>query len=117
MIATAIILGVTAALIATIAVFWRNIVEWMKKAIKKLQDVLGIAIEGSKTFIKRTTDKIQNVSKYYNKNKITGEWEENIYTKDVSESEIPDYILKQVKKSNIDQEIETTKQLELELKN
>lgn len=60
MIATAIILGVTAALIATIAVFWRNIVEWMKKAIKKLQDVLGIAIEGSKTFIKRTTDKIQN---------------------------------------------------------
>lgn len=115
MIAIGIILGVTAAIMATMAIFWKDIVNWIKKAVNKLQEVLGISVKGTKTFIKRTAAGLQNVSKYYNQNKVTGEWEENVYTKAVSESEVPEDILRKVQKSNIYQEVSTTKELQLEL--
>ncbi len=115
MISAIIILGIAAAVIAALAIFWRNILEWLKKAIKKLQEVLGITIEGTKTFIKRTADNLQNISKYYNINKITGEWEENIYTKNVAASEVPADILRKVQNSSLDEEVSTTEELRLEL--
>lgn len=115
MISIAIILGIAAAFIATLIIFWKNIVEWIKKAVKKLQEVLGIVVKGTKTFIKRTADGMQNISKYYNVNKLTGEWEENIYTKAVSESEVPEDILKKVQKYGLDEEVSTTEELQLAL--
>ena len=117
MISVTVILVLTAAIILTLGVFWRNIVEWIKKAVNKLQEVLGIVVKGTKTFVKRTVDGFQNVSKYYNINKVTNEWEENIYIKAVAQSEIPEEILMKVHGSALDEEISTTEELKLELSN
>ena len=38
MIATMIILTLTAALVAGLALFWKNIVEWIKKAANKIKE-------------------------------------------------------------------------------
>ncbi len=113
MIATMIILTLTAALVAGLALFWKNIVEWIKKAANKIKEVLGLTPDGTRTFISRTIDGFKNKSKYYYKNKVTSEWEEIVYTKAVSEDEIPDDILAKVYKQKIDVEVSTTEELKL----
>lgn len=115
MISISIILTLSAVVIAGLAVFWKNILEWIKKAAKRIMEVLGIPVDGTRTFIKKTVDGFKNISKYYSENKITGEWEENVLTKPVSESEIPVEILNKVKSTAMDQEISTTEELKLVL--
>lgn len=113
MIGIAIIFTLSAALIAGLALFWKNIVEWIKKAVNKIKEVLGITPDGTRTFITRTVDGFKNKSKYYYKNKITTEWEEVVYTKSVDESEIPVDILAKVRNKAVDVEVPTTEELKL----
>lgn len=118
MIAIAIILSLSAAFIATLCLYWRNILGWIKKATNKIKEVLGITIQGTRTFIAKTAGGVfKNISKYYNEDKLTGEWEETVYTKAVSESEIPPEILEKVQAGTIDTEISTTEELQLALTN
>ncbi len=42
MIATAVILALSAALITGLVVFWKKIVEWIKKAVAKIKEVLCV---------------------------------------------------------------------------
>ena len=88
MIAIILIIGALAAGVALVA-FWKEICQWIKKAVEKIKQVLGIVVEGTRTFITKTVGGYQNKSKYYNQNNITGEWEETVYTKMVDESQIP----------------------------
>lgn len=113
MIAIAIILLLSAALITGLVLFWRNIVEWIKKAVNKIKSVLGLTPDGTKTFITRTVDGFKNKSKYYYKNKMTSEWEEVVYTKAIDECEVPADILAKVRKQGIDEEVSTTEELKL----
>lgn len=115
MIALSIILALSAVFIAGLVVFWKKIVEWIKKASNRIQEVLGVVVEGTKTFIVRTKDGLKNKSVYYNKNKITKEWEEVIYFKKVDESEVPPEILAKVNAHAIDTEVSTTEELRLVL--
>lgn len=117
MISIAIILSLTIGFIAALCVYWKNIVGWIKKAANKIKEVLGIAVQGTRTFIEKTATGFQNRSKYYNENKITGEWEERIYTQIVPESEIPPEILEKVRNQPIGQEVSTTEELQLVLAN
>ena len=112
MIAIALIL---AALVAgvVIAAFWKNICEWIKKATDKIKEVLKVAVEGVRTFIVKTREGLQNKAIYYNKNKLTKEWEETVYTKKVPESEVPAEILAKVRVSTMDIDISTTEELSL----
>ena len=112
MIAIALIL---AALVAgvVIAAFWKNICEWIKKAVDKIKEVLKVAVEGVRTFVVKTREGLQNKSKYYNKNKLTKEWEETVYTKKVAESEVPAEILAKIRVANVDIDIETSNELKL----
>ncbi len=117
MIAIGIILALTAAFITALCVYWKNIVQWIKKAVHKLEEVLKITVKGTRTFIKKGVDGFKNVSKYYSENKITGAWEEHVYTKSVSVSEVPPEILEKVQTSSVDEEISTTEELQLTLAN
>lgn len=112
MIAVALII---AALIAgaIVIAYWKNIAVWIKKAVEKIIQVLGFAIQGVRTFITKLNDGFQNKSKYYNENKITGEWEETVYTKTVSESEVPSEILAKIRINDVNVEIQTTEELRL----
>jgi len=113
MISIAIILALSAIFIAGLITFWKNIVEWIKKAVNKIKEVLGIVVQGTRTFITKTVEGLQNKAKYYNENKLTGEWEETVYTKKVDESEVPPEILAKVRVSKINIDIQTTEELQL----
>lgn len=113
MIATALILALSAALIAGLAMFWQNIVAWIKKAVNKIKEVLGLTPDGTKTFVTRAVDGFKNKSKYYYKNTVTREWEEVVYTKAVDESEVPPDILAKVQKQALGTEVSTTEELKL----
>ncbi|MCL2285226.1 MAG: hypothetical protein FWC32_02555, partial [Firmicutes bacterium] len=76
-------------------------------------EVLKVAVEGTRTFITRTVDGLQNRSKYYNKNQNTGEWEETVYARKVSENDVPPEILAKVRNTQINIEIQTTEELKL----
>lgn len=113
MIAIAVILLLTAAMIQSLIVFWRNIVGWIKKAVKKIKEALGLMVDGTRTFILQTAQGLKNRSKYYYKNQATREWEEVVYTKSVEESEVPPEILAKVRKTMAGTEVSTTEELKL----
>lgn len=113
MISIAIILALSAVFIMGLVTFWRKMIEWIKKAVNKIMEVLGIAVEGTRTFIVRTREGLKNKAKYYNQNKITKEWEETVYTKNVDESEVPPEILAKVNAQDFDVDVSITKELEL----
>lgn len=114
MIAISIILG---AVLFAVAFFWKDIVEWIKKAVDKIRQVFGVVVDGVKTFLIRTREGLKERAKYYNKNKMTKEWEEKITTKDIDENDVPADILAKVKKAEIGVEVSTTEELKLVLNN
>lgn len=115
MISIALIIGLGALIIAALAPFWKKLVEWIKKAVDKIKQALGLVVEGTRTFIMKTREGLKQRSKYYNKNKLTNEWEENVLTKAVDESEVPADILAKAKRANLDEEVSTTEELKLQL--
>jgi len=115
MISIALILLLSVALIAGLALFWREIVEWIKKAVTKIKEVLGLEPTGTRTFISRTTEGLRNKSKYYYVNKLTQEYEEVVYTKPVNESDVPADILAKVRYQSLEMEVSTTDELRLAL--
>ena len=115
MIAIAIILTLTAATIAGLAMFWRKLVEWIKKAVDKIQEVYGVLAEKTSTFIMRTREGLKRKAKLYSRNKVTHEWEETVFTKSVSESEVPAEILAKAYKQEMDVEVSITEELRYEI--
>lgn len=113
MIAIAVILALSAALITGLLVYWRKIVNWIKKAVNKIKEVLGLEPDGTRTFITKAVDGFKNRSKYYYKNKVTREWEEVVYTKVVDENDIPRDILAKVNRQALGTEVSTTEELKL----
>lgn len=115
MIAIAIIVGLSAVVIAGLCLYWNKVVAWIKKAAAKVQQVLGVVVEGTRTFICRTVEGFKNKSKYYYKNKVTREWEEVEYTRIVDESEVPPNILNKVRNKALGEDVSTTEELQLEI--
>ena len=113
MIGIAIILGLTAVMIAGLLVYWQKIVKWIKKAVDKIKEVLGLEPDGTRTFITKAVDGFKNRSKYYYKSKVTREWEEVVYTKAVDVSEVPAEILAKVNMQALGTEVSTTEELKL----
>ncbi|MFQ9513863.1 MAG: hypothetical protein ACLR19_09535 [Clostridia bacterium] len=99
------------ALLAGIAVYWRNVVQWIERVWNKLQERMKASIEGVKTFIVKTKDGFKNSIKYYSRNKITEEWQETVVLKPVDENEIPKEILEKLKHRGVGAEVETTEEL------
>ena len=60
-----IALALSGALITGLLVFWKNIVGWIKKAVNKIKEVLGLTPDGTRTFITQAVDGFRNKSKYY----------------------------------------------------
>ena len=60
MIAISVILALSAALITGLLVFWQKIVAWIKKAVSKIKEVLGLTPDGTRTFITRAVDGFKN---------------------------------------------------------
>ena len=110
MIAIALIIGLSALALAGIGLYWKKIAEWIKKAASKVEEVLHVAVEGVRTFVQKTADGLKNISKHYNQNKVTHEWEEHVFNKLVSENDIPEEILMKLNGCSMNEEISTTKE-------
>ena len=91
------------------AIFWNNIVDWLKKVGNKISEKLQKVVYGTKILATKTSGKLKNISKNYVRSGT--EWEEYVITKEITEDEVPDYI-KALAES---EEIDITKDLELKL--
>lgn len=101
---------------AVIAVFWKNIVEWLGKAINKIKEVLNVAVEGSEVFIKKVAGRFQEISYHYSK--LPGQkWRKDIIINQeyVSESDIPAEILEAARAMENEQIMDITSQVEAQI--
>ena len=113
MIATALILGATLLVGATlIAKYWNRVIDIMKKAIQKIQIMIAGTVMGSTVFIRKLGDMFQNRTKHYSKSYM-GKWEETIVSYEQTEEEIPEEYRVCVHDNH---EYDLTMQLELQLK-
>ena len=113
MITFLVIAGLSGLLIAGLIKFWKEIVEWIKKAADKIKTTFGLVVKGTRTFIVKTLDGLRNRAKHYNENETTGEWEETVVHTNVDESDVSADILAKVRVQTIDIEIQTTEELRL----
>ena len=87
MIVTSLILGAVAiAGTGILAKFWNNIIDFLQKVIRKLQEKM--VVSGCKDFLKKLGDKFQNISKNYSQNEA-GKWKETVVTYEMDEKEVP----------------------------
>lgn len=102
----------SAAAIVTLSIYWKNIVQWIKRVWQKLIERLpNDLIQGVKTFIVKTQEGYKNCTRYYSQDRVSGEWQETNVMKMVDESEIPRSILQKIKGYSVGSELETTEQL------
>ena len=101
--AAAIAVGVVCAL------FWDNILGWIKKAAAKIKEKMNRVVYGTKVLATKVAGKLKKISKNYVRNGT--EWEEYVLTKEIEEDEVPDFI-KALEEGN---EVDITHELELKL--
>lgn len=113
MILTTLLWG--AAIIAgagILAAFWNDLVDFLKKALKKVEQVVAGFVYGSKVFIQKLREGVKEISRHYSK--VEGHWQETTVTRTISESEVPKEILQRAKYSN---ELDITDELQMQLEN
>ena len=105
----AVLAAATIAVGAVCALFWNNILTWIKKVGEKLKAKIQKAVYGVKLFASKIQGKLKQLSKNYVRNGT--EWEEIVVTKEIQEEEVPDYILA-LEEGN---ELDITNELEMTL--
>jgi len=103
-----------AAALVALAVFWKELIEWIRRAIDKIKQIVSGVLAGVKTFIVRMSDGLKNIAKYYSKDKITNEYEETVTKKAVDENEVPEELRAKIK-AQMNVEVDTTEELMLKL--
>jgi uncharacterized protein (UPF0297 family) len=92
---------------AIVALYWRELLSWMQRAIEKIKQIAKGVLEGAKTFIARMHDGIKNIAKYYSRDMITNEYEETVTKKAVNESDVPEELRAKIR-LQMDVEFDTT---------
>ena len=106
-----LILGAAAIIgIGLIATFWNDILDFLKKAARKVKEVVKGFLYGSKVFLKKMREGVKEITKHYSK--VNDRWEETIVSRTVPASEIPEEILQ---KARMNEEYDITDELEMQL--
>lgn len=100
----------TSVLVNFISVFWKNIVDFLKKVIKMLKPTVKGILYGCKVLVRKLREGVEEISRNYSK--IGEHWEETTVTRTVPESEVPPDILKRAKSGK---ELDITDELEMQL--
>lgn len=113
MILTALLIG-TGLLVGTglVFAFWNDIVSWLKRAVQKVKEILGVVSYGFRVFVRKMREALIEISKHYSKNK-ENKWQETIITKEISESEVPAEIRA---KARMYEDTDITNELEMQLR-
>lgn len=94
--------------------FWDEIVDWLKKAIVKVQEFIRSAIIGFTVFLRKVNRFVKEISKHYSKNK-QGCWQETIVTKEVNENDVPPEIRAKLEKISSASELDISSEMQLQL--
>lgn len=111
MILTTLLWG--AAIIAgvgIVAAFWNDLVNFLKKAVQKVRQLVEGIVYGCKVFVKKLWEGVKEISRHYSK--VDQHWEETTITKVISESEVPPEILE---RARANEELDITDELEMQL--
>lgn len=93
-----------------LAAFWEDILGFLKKAIRKVQQVVEGVLYGSKVLIRKLSDGFKEISRHYSK--LGDVWQETTVTRTVSASQVPEDIRKRAERCD---ELDITDELEMEL--
>ena len=113
MILSALIMGATLVVGGSLIVaYWNNIIDWLKRAITKVQSLVNHVVYGTKVFIQKINEGIKEISKHYSQDEY-GRWKETVVTREIPASEVPEEIRKKAKYMN--ELVDITDELELQL--
>lgn len=113
MILTTLLWG--AAIIAgagIVAAFWNDLRDFLKRAVRKVQQIVAGVVYGFKVFVMKLREGVKEISRHYSK--VGQHWEETTITQTISESEVPPEILA---RANANVELDITKEMEMQLTN
>lgn len=113
MILTSIIFGavLAASIVGVVATFWNDIIDFLKKGIDKVRQIVDGIVYGSKVFVKKIYEGIQEISRHYSM--VDDRWQETTVTKTVPPSEVPADILRRAEMQK--KEMDITDELELSI--
>lgn len=112
MIITSLIIGAALLVGGTlVATFWNDVISWLKRAIRKVGELINKAVYGTKLFIRSLGKSYQETSKHYAKD-YNGRWNETVTTREVSADEVPPEIRKMAQRG---MERDITNELALKL--
>lgn len=113
MILTSVIIAATVIIgVGLVAAFWNDILSYLKKAIQKVAEIIHTAVLGVKVFLKKTSDGIIQVTKYYSQNQETKKWKESINRRKIDEDKVPTEMKQRL---TLDQEFDITEELEMQM--
>ena len=101
MILTSMLIGAAVGFLAgsVLAYFWKDLVVWLKRAVEKVQVLIGKAVYGIKIYIQRLNGRqVKELSRHYSKN--GNRWVEHTATREISEEDVPSDILAIAKRTN-----------------
>lgn len=106
--------GLVVGGVALAVTFWDQIKKYLSLALKKVKEIIKAAVVGVAAYVQTNNwrEGIKAAYKFYSKNQ-EGQWQETVTTKTISESEIPEHILRKLEKTT--QPVDISKELELEL--
>ena len=93
-----------------LAVFWKDILNFLQKAIRKVQQVVEGILYGSKVMIRKISDGFKEISRHYSK--LDGVWQETTITRTVPESQVPKEFRERAARC---EELDITDELEMQL--
>jgi len=102
---------VGAAIIGVVAVFWNSILDWIKRVIPRVKEIIQGVLHGTSIFISKIKEAAKEIQKHYSK--VGTKWQETIVEKNVSYRELPEEIQQKVRTDNV--EVDFTRELELSL--
>lgn len=72
-----------------VAIFWNNIISYLKRAIPKISEVIHDSVAGVKVFLLKATGGIMQITKAYSQNMETKKWKETIVRRTIDEEQVP----------------------------
>lgn len=99
-----------AAVVGIVAAFWKDLVNFLRKAVQKVQQIISGIVYGCRVFVKKIHEGVKEISRHYSK--VDQHWEETTVTRVVSESEVPSEILE---RARANEELDITDELEMQL--
>lgn len=101
---------------AVIAVFYKDIINWLNKAFQKIKSALNIAVVGSQIMMQNFAEGFKEISYHFSK-LPNNQWRKDTVIKQelVSEKDIPQELIEAARNMSINQTIDITANVETQI--